>query len=33
VPALVAVVAVTQLVALVLLVDTFRRSARRFRAG
>ena len=32
-PALVAVVAVTQVVALVLLVDTFRRSARRLRAG
>jgi len=32
-PALVAVVAVTQVVALVLLTSTFRRSARRFRAG
>lgn len=32
-PALVAVVALTQVVALVLLVDTFRRSARRGRAG
>jgi MFS family permease len=32
-PALVAVVAVTQVVALVLLADTFRRSARRLRAG
>ena len=32
-PALVAVVAVTQVVALVLLTGTFRRSARRFRAG
>ena len=32
-PALVAVVAVTQVVALVLLIGTFRRSARRFRAG
>ena len=32
-PALVAVVAVSQVVALVLLTSTFRRSARRFRAG
>ena len=32
-PALVAVVAITQVVALVLLADTFRRSARRLRAG
>ena len=32
-PALVAVVAVTQVVALVMLTSTFRRSARRFRAG
>lgn len=32
-PALVAVVAITQAVALVLLVDTFRRSAPRLRAG
>ncbi|RYC04139.1 MFS transporter [Nocardioides zhouii] len=32
-PALVAVVAVTQVIALALLVDTFRRSARRRRAG
>jgi hypothetical protein len=32
-PALVAVVAVTQVVALALLAESFRRSALRFRAG